>query len=255
MGNLRAGYGQNHLVFFGEHVVQTIERNRDLWFLATDLGKMLELTNIRENLRQLKDDEKDWCYIEPKDPWPTAKEVFASKTEGQVSGILTPDPLKNRKLRRQKVRVVDEAGLYRLILMSRTPAAKVFQDWVVRDVLTMIRKTGKYRLRKTTPLVFLPKSMTKLQQTRIFFRNRYRHLTWVTPYTPTAEEQAALDAQVAMDTHSSKNILDFKPSEALEKLDDDEKDVLTRASDPNQKLGSPGGEGHEGGLYERDTAF
>jgi hypothetical protein len=112
---VRAGYGRNNLIFFGAHCVQTISKGGDLWFLVSDLGRMLELTNIRENLRELKDDEKDWCLREPHEPWPTAQDVFAEKgsgigktdgkpleTGGQVSQKITPDPLKNRRLRRQE---------------------------------------------------------------------------------------------------------------------------------------------------------
>ena len=40
--------------------------------------------------------------------------------------------------------LVNEQGLYRLIMRSSKPDAARFQDWVFRDVLPQIRKTGKY---------------------------------------------------------------------------------------------------------------
>jgi prophage antirepressor-like protein len=168
-------YGRLHLVFFGEHCVQTIERDMDLWFLAEDLGRMLELANIRKNIQELKDDEKDWCYAWTKEKWPTAEDVFREKKEG--SSVTNS----YRRPQRQRVRVVNEAGLYRLILMSRTPAAKRFQDLVVREILPAIRKTGRYVHRMTTPLAFKPADMSGLEMTRIDMRERPRQLEWPVP--------------------------------------------------------------------------
>ncbi len=41
---------------------------------------------------------------------------------------------------------ISESGLYILIMRSDKPQAKPFQDWVTRDVLPSIRKTGGYVL-------------------------------------------------------------------------------------------------------------
>ena len=46
--------------------------------------------------------------------------------------------------RKQKTTFLNEANLYRLIMKSTMPKAKVFQDWVCKDVLPQIRKTGSY---------------------------------------------------------------------------------------------------------------
>lgn len=50
--------------------------------------------------------------------------------------------------------LVSESGLYKLITRSDKPEAKPFQEWVTRDVLPSIRKTGSYSLtdgEDTTP--------------------------------------------------------------------------------------------------------
>ncbi|WBU63119.1 BRO-N domain-containing protein [Paracoccus aerodenitrificans] len=41
-------------------------------------------------------------------------------------------------------KLINEAGLYKLILRSNKPEAKEFQDWVTGEVLPRIRKTGSY---------------------------------------------------------------------------------------------------------------
>ena len=44
----------------------------------------------------------------------------------------------------QKMTLIDEAGLYSLIMRSKLPAAEDFQEWVTSEVLPSIRKTGAY---------------------------------------------------------------------------------------------------------------
>jgi hypothetical protein len=44
----------------------------------------------------------------------------------------------------QSVTVLEEGGIYQLILGSHLPIAEEFQDWVFEEVLPSIRKTGKY---------------------------------------------------------------------------------------------------------------
>jgi len=41
---------------------------------------------------------------------------------------------------------IDESGLYRLIMRSKMPKAEKFTDWVVKEVLPSIRKTGEYSM-------------------------------------------------------------------------------------------------------------
>lgn len=45
---------------------------------------------------------------------------------------------------KQTVRVINESGLYSLILSSKLPRAKEFKHWVTSEVLPSIRKTGSY---------------------------------------------------------------------------------------------------------------
>ena len=47
---------------------------------------------------------------------------------------------------RQKVIIINEAGLYKFIFASKLPKAVEFSDWVCEDVIPSIRKTGSYSL-------------------------------------------------------------------------------------------------------------
>ena len=46
----------------------------------------------------------------------------------------------------QEMTVINESGLYSLVLSSKLPQAKSFKRWVTKEVLPTIRKTGKYQI-------------------------------------------------------------------------------------------------------------
>ncbi len=94
-------------------------KDKPLW-AANDVGAILGHTNIRRPMASLDDDEKG---------------VTERYTPGGV----------------QKISVVNEAGLYKLIFASRVPTAKKFQRWVVWDVLPSIRKHGCWPPPKSVP--------------------------------------------------------------------------------------------------------
>ncbi len=82
-------------------------------------------------------------------PWWVAKDVCA------VLGITNPsDAIKNFDssdkasfnlgLPGSPPNFVSESGLYKLIMRSDKPQARVFQNWVTQEVLPSIRKTGTY---------------------------------------------------------------------------------------------------------------
>lgn len=52
----------------------------------------------------------------------------------------------------QKVTVVNESGMYSVILRSDKPQAKPFRKWVTSEVLPSIRKTGKYEMKQSDDL-------------------------------------------------------------------------------------------------------
>lgn len=101
---------------FGE--IRTIRINDEPWFVGTDVCKALELSNSRMAVNRLDDDEKG------------------------VSSIDTLGGL-------QQVAVVNESGLYSLVLGSRKPEAKEFKRWITHDVIPTIRKHGAYMTPET----------------------------------------------------------------------------------------------------------
>lgn len=94
---------------FGE--VRTIMQNGEPWFVASDVCKALEID--RTATRRLEDDEKG---------------VHSTHTPGGT----------------QDITIVNEPGLYTLVLGSRKPEAKAFKRWITHEVIPAIRKHGMY---------------------------------------------------------------------------------------------------------------
>lgn len=93
--------------------VRVIMRLGDPWFVAKDACDCLGVSNSRDAVARLDDDEKD---------------VGKADTLGGSQDMM----------------LISESGLYTLIMRSNKPEAKVFRKWVTSEVLPSIRKTGSY---------------------------------------------------------------------------------------------------------------
>ncbi|MCT8972146.1 BRO-N domain-containing protein [Microbaculum marinisediminis] len=94
--------------------------NGEPWFVLIDVCRALDIKNSRDAASRLDDDEK---------------------------GVTQTAPPEGRK----NVRIINESGLYSLILRSDKPEAKRFKKWITSEVLPSIRRTGGYQLRPNTP--------------------------------------------------------------------------------------------------------
>ncbi|MCG9078483.1 BRO-N domain-containing protein [Laribacter hongkongensis] len=98
---------------FHAHAVRILDKDGELWFVASDVASALEYSHTPHMLRHLDDDEK---------------------------GVQIVDTLGGA----QEVSTISESGLYSAILRSRKPEAKRFKKWITSEVLPAIRKTGSY---------------------------------------------------------------------------------------------------------------
>lgn len=97
---------------FGQ--IRTIQQNGEPWFVGKDVAKILGYERADNAIRNHVDDEDKLMH-----------QISAS---GQ-----------NREMY-----IINESGLYSLILSSKMPKAKEFKHWVTSEVIPAIRKTGKY---------------------------------------------------------------------------------------------------------------
>ena len=92
--------------------VRTVIREGQPWFVAADVCNVLDLSNPTIAVSRLDEDER-------------AK--FNLGRQGDAT-------------------IVNEPGLYALVLGSRKPEAKAFKRWITHEVIPAIRKTGAYGL-------------------------------------------------------------------------------------------------------------
>jgi prophage antirepressor-like protein len=110
---------------FNNNSIRTILIDNEPWFVLKDIGKVLELSNHKQALIDMK----------------TRLQKGGVKDE-----VSQTYPIKDSLNRTQEVTIVSEAGLYELAFVSRKEEAIRFRHWVARVVLPSIRKTGSYSL-------------------------------------------------------------------------------------------------------------
>lgn len=100
--------------------IRTVEINKESWFVGKDVAEVLGYENQnRDILRHV--DDLDRMMLDGKTQYQNGIEL------GQRGGWL-----------------INESGLYSLILSSKLPKAKEFKRWVTSEVLPAIRKHGGY---------------------------------------------------------------------------------------------------------------
>ena len=73
----------------------------------------------------------------------------------------------------QTATIINESGLYSLILSSKLPAAKKFKRWVTSEVLPAIRKTGSYHIPKERSACKAQEIKARMLNARVRESNQY----------------------------------------------------------------------------------
>jgi prophage antirepressor-like protein len=98
--------------------VRTVEKDGEAWWVLSDVCVALGISNVSQAASRLDEDERSMFNIG----------------------------------RQGKVNVINESGLYNVILRSDKPQAKPFRKWVTSEVLPTIRKTGQYNAKPNKAL-------------------------------------------------------------------------------------------------------
>ena len=116
---------------FGE--IRIVPINNEPWFIGSEIAKILSYTNPSKAIRD---------HVDPEEKL-TERIVLAGQ--------------------RRDVTVINESGLYSLILSSKLPTAKRFKRWVTSEVLPAIRKHGAYLTeQKVEEILTNPDTIIKL---------------------------------------------------------------------------------------------
>lgn len=105
---------------FESQEVRTVLINGEPWFVGKDVATILGYNNPQKALRDHVDEE-----------------------DKGVNEMDTPGG-------KQPIKIINESGLYSLIISSKLPSAKRFKHWVTSEVLPSIRETGSYSLNKAS---------------------------------------------------------------------------------------------------------
>lgn len=107
---------------YGSSEIRTVEKDGEPWFVAKDVAAVLGYKNTKDAVAR---------HVDPED--------------SVLNGVVIPDPIG----REQVYRIINESGLYSLILSCKLPNAKKFKRWVTNEVLPTIRKHGAYMTDQT----------------------------------------------------------------------------------------------------------
>lgn len=100
--------------------VRTVDMDGEAWFVLKDVCGVLDIADHKVVARRLDEDE------------------------------VCQTPLTDSMGRQQSTTIINESGLYHVILRSDKPEAAPFRRWVTNDVLPAIRKTGSYNAPQLT---------------------------------------------------------------------------------------------------------
>lgn len=101
--------------------VRSVMIDAEPWWVAVDVCTVLEIGNASQAVSYLDDDERSSTLI---------------SSEGGQS---------------RPANLINEPGLYSLILRSRKPQAKAFKRWITHEVIPSLRTTGSYSVEPVAP--------------------------------------------------------------------------------------------------------
>lgn len=129
---------KGEITFFSNQefgVIRAVEIDGEPWFVGKDVAERLGYTDTAQAVRKHIDDE-----------------------DKGVVDLTTPGGI-------QRTTIINESGLYSLVLSSKLPRAKAFKRWVTSEVIPSIRKHGAYMTLETAEqMLSNPDFMIRLLQ-------------------------------------------------------------------------------------------
>ena len=122
---------------FENHEVRSLLINSEPWFVGKDVAEVLGYSNVKTAIPKHVDEED--------------RKILSTQ-----NGYLENIP--NRGLT-----IVNESGLYSLIMGSKLESAKKFKRWVTSEVLPSLRKTGQYQVKELSGSELMAKALIEAQ--------------------------------------------------------------------------------------------
>lgn len=118
---------------FENHEVRSLLINSEPWFVGKDVAKILGYKDTSDALKKHVDGEDKLTRR------------FADSGQSR------------------EMYIINESGLYSLILSSKLPSAKKFKRWVTSEVLPALRKTGQYQVKELSGSELMAKALIEAQ--------------------------------------------------------------------------------------------
>lgn len=118
---------------FENHEVKSLLINSEPWFVGKDMAETLGYTDTNQAIRKHVDDE----------------DKLSRRFDGSGQG--------------REMVIINESGLYSLVLSSKLPTAKKFKRWVTSEVLPALRKTGQYQVKELSGQELMAKALIEAQ--------------------------------------------------------------------------------------------
>lgn len=119
---------------FENHEVRSLLINSEPWFIGKDVADVLGYKNQNDALSKHVDGED--------------KDTIA---------------IRDSIGRNRNTPIINESGLYSLVLSSKLPSAKKFKRWVTSEVLPALRKTGQYQVKELSGQELMAKALIEAQ--------------------------------------------------------------------------------------------
>ena len=157
--------------------VRTVMKDGEPWWVLADVCQVLGIQNNRNAARRLDDDEKNTVHL-------------ADGIRGNPN-----------------MTIINESGLYKVILRSDKPGAKKFTRWVTQEVLPTLRKTGTYSM----PGAAQPFTMEQMAQFAAAVAAQV--VTQIVPIIVATVKEATQTAQPAAPAATAPEVIPFFTSD------------------------------------------
>ena len=117
---------------FGQ--IRTVEREGEPWFVGKDVAEALGYSNTKDALT---------AHVDEEDKSILQRSEIAT-IENHIPKSALPMNFTSADVPNRGLTIINESGLYSLVLSSKLPTAKAFKRWITSDVIPSIRKNGGY---------------------------------------------------------------------------------------------------------------
>lgn len=118
---------------FENHEVRSLLISNEPWFVGKDVADVLGYADTNQAIRKHVDNE----------------DRLTRRFDGTGQS--------------RDMTIINESGLYSLVLSSKLPSAKKFKRWVTSEVLPALRKTGQYQVKELSGQELMAKALIEAQ--------------------------------------------------------------------------------------------